>query len=119
MPDNVVVAKDLNAKTYEDNTLGEQQKYSYRIQAKSQAGEGAIAESEGVMAGSALTTPIDLKFNTQDDANRWYSPNNHSIFFYYCGGYDEDSKCMIGYSNYQEADGFLTSPPLKLEKGKT
>ena len=26
---------------------------------------------------------------------------------------------MIGYSNYQEADGFLTSPPLKLEKGKT
>ncbi len=119
LPDNVVVAKDLNATTYEDNTLGEQQKYSYRIQAKSQAGEGAVAESEGIMAGSALTTPIDLKFNTQDDANRWYSPNNHSIFFYYCGGYDEDSKCMIGYSNYQEAEGFLTSPPLKLEKGKT
>lgn len=119
MPDNKVVVSDLAATTYEDNTLGEQQKYSYKIQAKSKAGEGATAESEGIMAGSALATPIDLKFATQDDANRWYCPNNHSIFFYYCGGYDEDSKCLIGYSNYQEAEGFVTSPPLKLEKGKT
>lgn len=119
LPDNVVVATDLNATTYTDNTLGDQQKYSYKIQAKNSVGEGEIAESEGIMAGSALTTPINLRFDNQDDANRWYSPTNHPIYFYYCGGYDEDSKCMIGYSNYQEADGFITSPPLKLEAGKT
>ena len=119
MPDNVVVSTDQAATTYTDNTLGEQQKYSYKIQSKSLAGQGAIAESEGIMAGSALTTPINLRFDTQDDANRWYCPNNRSIFFYYCGGYDADSKCLIGYSNYQEADGFVTSPPLKLEGGKT
>ena len=119
MPDNVVVAKDITTTTYEDKTLGEQQKYSYKIMAKSNAGNGEVAESEGIMAGSALATPIDLKFGTQDDANRWYCPNTQSIFFYYCGGYDEDSKCLIGYSNYKEAEGFVTSPPLKLEAGKT
>ena len=119
MPDNVVVAKDLTATSYEDKTLGEQQKYSYKIMAKSNAGEGEVAESEGIMAGSALKTPIKLNFATQDDANRWFCPTNQSIFFYYCGGYDEDSKCLIGYSNYQEAQGFVTSPPLKLEGGKT
>ncbi|GAB6976843.1 hypothetical protein JCM15124A_17500 [Prevotella falsenii] len=119
MPDKVVVAKDLSGTTYEDNTLGEQQKYSYKIQAKSNAGEGGIVESEGIMAGSALVTPIDLKFESQDDANRWYCPNDRVIYFYYCGGYDEGSKCLIGYSNYSEADGFVTSPPLKLEGGKT
>ena len=54
MPDNVVVAKDLTGTKYEDNTLGEQQKYSYKIMAKSNAGEGEVAESEGIMAGSAL-----------------------------------------------------------------
>lgn len=119
MPDNVVVAKDITKTTYEDNTLGEQQKYSYKIMAKSNAGEGAVAESDGIMAGSALATPINLKFETQDDANRWNCPSNQSIYFYYCGGYDEDSKCLIGYSNNQEAQGYVTSPPLKLEGGKT
>ena len=115
MPDNVVVAKDLTGTKYEDNTLGEQQKYSYKIMAKSNAGEGEVAESEGIMAGSALKTPIKLNFATQDDANRWNCPATQSIYFYYCGGYDEDSKCLIGYSNYKEAEGFVTSPPLKLE----
>ena len=119
MPDNVVVAKDLTGTKYEDNTLGEQQKYSYKIMAKSNAGEGEVAESEGIMAGSALKTPIKLNFATQDDANRWNCPATQSIYFYYCGGYDEDSKCLIGYSNYKEAEGFVTSPPLKLEGGKT
>ena len=42
MPDNVVVAKDLTGTKYEDNTLGEQQKYSYKIMAKSNAGEGEV-----------------------------------------------------------------------------
>ena len=84
MPDNVVVAKDLTGTKYEDNTLGEQQKYSYKIMAKSNAGEGEVAESEGIMAGSALKTPIKLNFATQDDANRWNCPATQSIYFYYC-----------------------------------
>ncbi len=121
LPDNVVVAENVTDTKYTDNTLGEQQSYSYKIQAVNAKGAGAIATSDPIMAGSALKTPISLAFDTQTDADRWSTNKmNNSIYFYYAGGWSDDYKCMIGYGTSNgTVEGTLISPPLYLEEGKT
>lgn len=121
LPDNVVVAENVTDTKYTDNTLGEQQSYSYTIQAVNAKGAGAIATSDPIMAGSALKTPISLAFDTQTDADRWSTNKmSNSIYFYYAGGWSDDYKCMIGYGTSNgTVEGTLISPSLYLEEGKT
>ena len=121
LPDSVVVAENVTDTKYTDNTLGEQQSYSYTVQAVNAKGAGAIATSNPIMAGSALKTPVSLAFETQTDADRWSTNKmNNSIYFYYAGGWSDDYKCMIGYGTTTgTVEGTLISPPLYLEEGKT
>ena len=121
LPDSVVVAENVTDTKYTDNTLGEQQSYSYTVQAVNAKGAGAIATSNPIMAGSALKTPVSLAFDTQTDADRWSTNKmNNSIYFYYAGGWSNDYKCMIGYGTTTgTVEGTLISPPLYLEEGKT
>lgn len=121
LPDSVVVAENVTDTKYTDNTLGEQQSYSYTVQAVNAKGAGAIATSDPIMAGSALKTPISLAFDTQTDADRWSTNKmSNSIYFYYAGGWIDDYKCMIGYGTSNgTVEGTLISPPLYLEEGKT
>lgn len=121
LPDSVVVAENVTDTKYTDNTLGEQQSYSYKIQAVNAKGAGAIATSNPIMAGAALKTPVSLAFDTQADADRWSTNKmNNSIYFSYAGGWSDDYKCMIGYgTSTGTVEGTLISPPLYLEEGKT
>lgn len=121
LPDSVVVAENVTDTKYTDNTLGEQQSYSYTVQAVNAKGAGAIATSNPIMAGAALKTPVSLAFDTQTDADRWSTNKmNNSIYFYYAGGWSDDFKCMIGYGTTTgTVEGTLISPPLYLEEGKT
>lgn len=121
LPDSVVVAENVTDTKYTDNTLGEQQSYSYTVQAVNAKGAGAIATSNPIMAGAALKTPISLTFDTQADADRWSTNKmNNSIYFSYAGGWSDDYKCMIGYgTSTGTVEGTLISPPLYLEEGKT
>lgn len=121
LPDSVVVAENVTDTKYTDNTLGEQQSYSYTVQAVNAKGAGAIATSNPIMAGAALKTPVSLAFDTQADADRWSTnKKNNSIYFSYAGGWSDDYKCMIGYGiSTGTVEGTLISPPLYLEEGKT
>lgn len=121
LPDSVVVAENVTDTKYTDNTLGEQQSYSYTVQAVNAKGAGAIATSNPIMAGAALKTPVSLAFDTQADADRWSTNKmNNSIYFSYAGGWIDDNKCMIGYgTSTGTVEGTLISPPLYLEEGKT
>ena len=121
LPDSVVVAENVTDTKYTDNTLGEQQSYSYTVQAVNAKGAGAIATSNPIMAGAALKTPVSLAFDTQADADRWSTNKmNNSIYFSYAGGWSDDYKCMIGYgTSTGTVEGTLISPSLYLEEGKT
>lgn len=121
LPDSVVVAENVTDTKYTDNTLGEQQSYSYTVQAVNAKGAGAIATSNPIKAGAALKTPVSLAFDTQADADRWSTNKmNNSIYFSYAGGWSDDFKCMIGYgTSTGTVEGTLISPPLYLEEGKT
>lgn len=121
LPDSVVVAENVTDTKYTDSTLGEQQSYSYTVQAVNAKGAGAIATSNPIMAGAALKTPVSLAFDTQADADRWSTNKmNNSIYFSYAGGWSDDYKCMIGYgTSTGTVEGTLISPSLYLEEGKT
>lgn len=122
MPDNVVVADNVAGTEYEDYTLGEQQKYYYLIQSKNSAGEGDVYTTDGVMAGTALKTPIELKFNSADDASRWNLNLFGNTFSFYYGGWEgcpADYNCLFGYTGYYDDTSTLISPPLKFEAGKS
>ena len=123
MPDNVVVAENVEGTEFEDYTLGEQKKYYYLIQGKNEAGEGAVYTTDGVMAGTALTTPIDLKFENNDDASRWnlnFFDNTYSFYYGGWDGCDDKYKCLVGYPSGSSYDkSTLLSPPLKLQAGKS
>lgn len=121
LPDSVVVVENVTDTKYTDNTLGEQQSYSYTVQAVNAKGAGAIATSNPIMAGAALKTPVSLAFDTQADADRWSTNKmNNSIYFSYAGGWSDDFKCMIGYgTSTGTVEGTLISPQLYLEEGKT
>lgn len=121
LPDSVVVAENVTDTKYTDNTLGEQQSYSYTVQAVNAKGAGAIATSNPIMAGAALKTPVSLAFDTQADADSWSTNKmNNSIYFSYAGGWSDDFKCMIGYgTSTGTVEGTLISPSLYLEEGKT
>lgn len=121
LPDSVVVAENVTDTKYTDNTLGEQQSYSYTVQAVNAKGAGAIATSNPIMAGAALKTPVSLAFDTQADADHWSTNKmNNSIYFSYAGGWSDDYKCMIGYgTSTGTVEGTLISPSLYLEEGKT
>lgn len=122
LPDSVVVADDLKGNEFVDNSLGEQQKYYYKIQAKSKAGEGDVVETEGVMAGTALTTPINLTFHSYDDQNRWNTNVFGNTFAFAYSGWDgceEEYNCLAGYTGYYDDNSTIVSPPLKLIGGKT
>lgn len=116
MPDNKLVVSNLKETTYDDQTLGEQQLYYYVIQASNSKGKGAKAESGKIMAGSALSIPVDLKFETQDDADRWNLLNDGRIYWFW----DYYTQSITGYAESTGTyDGSIISTPLKLEGGKT
>lgn len=120
-PDNVVVADGISETSFLDETLGEQQMYFYEIQASNEKGAGAVTQSEEVMAGNALETPIRLSFTSQSDVKRWTIPSS-DLWFYYSGwdGCPEEYNSLIAYGSYYgSTSGLLVSPPLKLEGGKT
>ena len=118
-PDNKVVAENITATSFDDQDLGEQQVFSYVIQASNSKGKGTKAQSDGLMAGKALSLPVDLKFENQDEANRWTILNDGRMTWYYGGGYDDASKCLQAYAESSGTyDGTVLSAPVKLEKGK-
>lgn len=115
LPDNKVVAENLKATSFVDNTLGDIAKYSYLIQACTKAGEGGVAKTDAVMAGSALVPPVDLLTDTQDKADLWTNYMYGGLQFYFV----EWNQCLTAYGSSSDISGTLFSPALRLKGGKT
>lgn len=120
MPDSVVVATHLTGTALTDTTIGEYYHYYYRIQASNAAGAGETAESPKVKAGRALRAPIRLAISSADEALRWTNSNG-TLAWAYIGwdGCTDEYHALGASGNNSEASGYLVSPPLWLEAGKT
>lgn len=120
MPDNIVVAQNLKATSYQDDNLGEQKNYSYVIQPFTSAGAGAKTETNSIMAGAALVPPASVYIKSENDASRWTAGVGSTILFNWAGGYNDEYTCLVGYGSASgTVEGTLLSPPLNLKAGKT
>lgn len=118
-PDGVKVATDITATSFTDNTISQTKGYSYQITAKSQKGEGVVAETNIVVAGTALEVPYSSNFSDDEDfrlwtiidgdgdGETWYRENN------YAGTADWFMKYMsqsLLSPNAKNNDWFISAP---------
>ncbi|MCQ2254343.1 MAG: hypothetical protein MJZ29_02515 [Bacteroidaceae bacterium] len=118
-PDGVKVATDITATSFTDNTISQTKGYSYQITAKSQKGEGVVAETNIVVAGTALEVPYSSNFSDDEDfrlwtiidgdgdGETWYRENN------YAGTADWFMKYMsqsMLSPNAKNNDWFISAP---------
>lgn len=114
LPDHKVVAQDIAETSFTDNTIDEDNVYTYRIQASTSAGKGDVLTTDGVRAGVGANVPQYMNLYDADEANRWYSSG--SAQFNYTGA--EDYMGYQVWSGSSGSDMWAYSPALRLQKGK-
>lgn len=115
-PGAVVVTDNATGTTYTDESaFTGLAKYTYTVQAKTEAGQGGIATSNSCVIGTPLSLPYSCDFNavsqfdvwTVVDANaddsKWYTVN---------------SMAQYAHSLTNSADDWMISPSINLPVGK-
>lgn len=128
MPDNVVVATNVEGLKYDDASIGEMASYYYLVSAVTADGEGPAAESNHMLIGNALATPYDVVIETLQEAEMWSVFDGQSGYFYDSSMFFENwigsslvcpwRGIKIDYSG-GNMDRYACSPKIYMEGGKT
>ena len=120
MPDEVVVADNVKALTYVDNSVSGIGEYYYVVTSKTIDGEGDSARSASMFVGSTAAFPYTCSFNTQAEFMSWYVIDNNGdgSTWKYKKSVNKGF-AMYGYNNNNAGDDYLVSPDLFLKKGNT
>ncbi len=126
-PGAIVLAKDLTATSFIDNTISETDGYSYGVTAVNATGTGATATSAVIVSGPALDVPYSCNFTTDEqirlwtivdndkDGETWHIEDNYAgtddVFMEYNPSFGPDPS--------RRGDDWFISAPIKLSKGKT
>lgn len=115
-PDKVVVAKDITAKTFTDNTIKSLDFYSYNVLPSNVQGTGVETSSKSVALGPNQSIPYNVLFDSERKAGLWtvVDPDNNG----YTWTYNKALKTFIS-DNTGRANDWLFSPNFTLEQGKT
>lgn len=130
-PDSVIVADNLKALTFTDQSVKRLGGYSYGIAASNVSGKGKEATTSKYIIGKALDLPYSCEFMDIDrTVNEWtqVDGNNDGYGWVIQSGFGQllfgdgiPATEYISDATYitSDADEWLISPPLNLEKGKT
>lgn len=128
-PDNVTVATGITATSYDDEVNAKPDNYYYEVTAYCGSRKGRTATSNKGVFGSGTTLPITWTFDTEEEFNLWtvIDANNDFNDLKYgkwqygtkLGLYKTDPYCAVyKWHNENDADDWLISPPVGVEKGK-
>ncbi len=119
--DDIVLATDLTATTFTDNTITELNRYRYAIESYNVDGVGGVANSGYIVNGPARELPVYANFDVNDETepNLWTvgDANRDGISFFW--NYDEYYRWgAYYYQTYtmSEANDWLISPPMRFEE---
>ncbi len=117
--DTTVVAKDISETSYTDNmTVTTLQSYSYAVKAKSEGFESALATSEGIVVGDAVTPDWTETFD---------NANDFLLFTVVDANHDGKTWSLVhsrlgGFVNSTYGSGanddWLFTPPVRLAPGR-
>lgn len=120
MPDGTTVGTTKET-SFDDNTIGDADRYYYLIYASNAQGKGSAGESTPVLAGHGIKPYFSTDFRSKEDADRFsvidrngdgktfeFGDNNHLV-----------RKSFVHLLSDYDNDDVLVTPTLKVEKGKT
>ena len=120
-PDEKLVASDLSATEFTDETIDALGRYYYTVTVKNDAGTAEAVSSNSLVMGPALDVPCNMELLTSDELDTWTiidaDGNGHS--WRWTKGYGSDlTGARVTYWNDKvAADDWLISPPVNFEAG--
>lgn len=119
LPDNAVIATSLTKCSYTDKNLESLGKWSYKVTVTDDVGNTADAESEPVVAGPGLISPVTERFDNKNSTNLWsfFNLNGDDCFWNWRLDPRNQSNGMVSYdfSYSKSAEEWMITPPMKLE----
>ena len=127
MPDNTVVATNVEGLKYDDTTVTDMAAYYYLISAVTPDGEGPAAQSNRELVGNAIPTPYRSNNQTsKEDALMWTVFDGPSGYDYGpCAEFFENGTLCpwggtkIDITRTGDVDMYASSPKVYMEGGKT
>lgn len=130
-PDNVTVATDVTATSYDDDVTAKADNYYYEVTGYCGSRQGRTASSNKGVFGSGTSLPLTWTFDTEEEFNLWtvIDANNDYTKDYLqygkwwygaelgCTG-DEATAAVYKWHRENAADDWLISPPFCVEEGK-
>lgn len=120
LPDNVVVAENITANTYTDNSIQKYDIYRYKIQSITDAGNGGSETSNKFAIGQGHQPTYNCPFTSQQMFDEWTAFGKDNIEWrYYDDEYNKGKVALLYPHDNKQADAWLISPPMSVEAGKT
>lgn len=123
VPDNTLVAVNLEATTFTDRTIPSMGSYGYIVTPHTSDGIGAQASTPVIELGDFISQyPYNCLFENQSVFDTWtvLNPNGGSTWQWKRRGLaDYDCFAMYQYDNNNDADDYLVSPGMLLKPGAT
>ncbi len=119
MPDNVLVAEDVDGNTWSETIPSSIYRYYYYDVVGFYKGvEGATATSNKVAFGTPQSIPYSMTFDTMDDYKKCIIYNNNHDSGYW-GWYQQYQCAAYKYDTFNQADDWLIMPAVQLEAGQS
>ena len=118
--DGVVVATDLAATTYLDESIDKLAKYTYTVKAKNIGGESVTVTSNDAVCGPYINVPYAFTFPTQADFDVWTAIDGNGDYqtWQYNTWPVAGAKSTMSYMYQLAAHEYFISPKVRLEKDK-
>lgn len=120
-PDEKVVASDLQATEFTDETIETLDRYSYSVTVKNDAGTAEPVVSNSVVIGPAMDIPCEMALANSSELDTWTiidaDENGHS--WRWSAGYGSDltgARVSYWYDNIP-ANDWLITPPINFKAG--
>lgn len=122
-PGGRLLADRLTEPYFEDADLTDYGNYIYEVTARTDAGLGGTAVTEGVMVGSNARLPIIEGWENKRTYPVWEIVDNnsdgHTLYIRHAFGHESNSTIGWDYTQTEvDIDESLYSAPVRLEKGK-
>lgn len=122
MPDETVMADNLEALEFTDASLDTLGSYYYVVQAKNADGEGDEARSADIYAGSRASLPYSCNFESKAIFTSWFVIDNNNDGSTWTQSTvtikgQAQGYAMYRYNNQNAGDDYLISPTFRFKKG--
>lgn len=119
MPDNEILADNLNETVFTDENIAKVNSYTYEITSYTHAGKGGTVSTDKIVLGPGNTLPYTCNFSTQDEVDTWTIVNYNNDSRQWEAAYNGGSiQFNGGWNTPEPSDDWIISHDFIFEAGK-